>query len=239
MRQVFLRAINHALQLIAGHTLDWFIPNWARPTRDNLRGTEAMLNATVEPVHSWRMLKFVSDEEGLQTRAMHFLFSYAGLRGALCPEISHPKWNCFKRACQSSGMQYDLLRLTIAANYSHGTKITGDRVGSRKAYLQSFLRKQSPQYFLDLRDEILLDRGMGTEMDMDFDAQLLLEEFMTCPSIVRKGPFDASLNCFANVDYCNSTWCFFFRLRIRKCSHTTFTQKKTSHLTTKVFHCTI
>ena len=191
---MFIQTINHVLSLVAGKTLDWFVPSWARPSRDAVKGL-AMLNVELDPVRDWRMLRFVCDEDGLQCRAMHYLFSYIGLRGAVTPEVSHPKWNSFKRACSSAGMQYDLLRLTIAANYSHGTKITGERATSRKEYLELFLKKQPDSYFLDLYDEILMDRDMSLDLgERQLDSYQLLEEFLDCPSIKKKNAYVTSLH---------------------------------------------
>ncbi len=180
---------------MTGKTLDSYIPAWARPSRDGVKGP-SMVDTPLDPVRDWRILRFVGDEEGLQNRAMHFLFSFVGLRGAITPEICHPKWNCFKRAYAAAGMDYDVLRLTIACNYSHGTKLTGERATDRKQFLSNYLRKQSRQYFMDLKDEILLDRGIPCDsVDAgDMDPQLLLEEFLECPSICKKGQFVPSLN---------------------------------------------
>jgi len=193
---VFLRTINHALLLLTGKTLDWFVPSWARPTRDKFKGLR-MLDVQLDPVASWRILRFVGDEEGLQNRAMHFLFSYVGLRGAVTPEVNHPKWNSFKRAMASSGLEYDLLRLTIAANYAHGAKITGERASARKLYLERFLKRQPESYFLDMRDEIMMDRDISTEHgEHEFDATRLLEEFLDCPSIRKKGLYAPRLHVY-------------------------------------------
>lgn len=193
--EVFLRAINHTLVLLTGHALDWFIPAWVRATEDRnaFKGRDS-LDLEIDPVRDWRILRFVCDEDGAQNRAMHFLFSYVGLRGAVSPEISHPKWNSFKRACSSAGLQYDLLRLSVAANFSHGTKITGERARDRRAYLERYMEKQSCQYFLDLRDEMLLDRGLeSSSMDVELDAKAVTEEALSCPSIRRKGIYEPRL----------------------------------------------
>lgn len=155
-----------------------------------------MMNTEIDPVRDWRVLRFTCDEDGAQNRAMHFLFSFVGLRGAVSPEISHPKWNAFKRACVSAGLQYDLLRLTIAANYSHGTKTTGERASNRRVYLERFMRKQPTQYFQDLRDEMILDRGLepGAFGLDEVDAQMVVDEALGCPSIRRKGAYASRLH---------------------------------------------
>ena len=154
-----------------------------------------MLDVQLDPVSSWRILRFVGDEDGLQNRAMHYLFSYVGLRGAVTPEVNHPKWNSFKRAMTSAGLEYDLLRLTIAANYSHGAKITGERASDRKLYLESFLKRQPESYFLDMHDEIMMDRDLSPEHgEHELDTTRLLEEFLECPSIKKKGIYVPSLH---------------------------------------------
>ena len=190
---MFIRAINHTLVLLTGHSLDWFIPNWARNVdRNDFKG-ENMMKMTIDPVSEWPILRFVCDEEGSQNRAMHFLFSFVGLRGAVSPEISHPKWNTFKRSVASAGLQYDLLRLTIAANYAHGTKVTGERARDRKVYLERYLKKQPRQFFQDLREEILLDRGLDPSDDFpDLDWTAVLEEALACDSIRRQSAYVAS-----------------------------------------------
>ena len=114
------------------------------------------------------MLRFalgpqVCDEEGCQNKALHFLASYVGLRMAVTPEACHPKWNSFKRAAEHSSMEFDLMRLTIAANYGHGTRLTGERASNRKMMLERFLQQQSDEYFKDMSAEICLDRGMEVD----------------------------------------------------------------------------
>ena len=175
------------LQLLTGMSLEKFIPRWTRPTRDSVRGS-AMMDVELDPLRDRKMLRFVCDEDGLQNRAIHFMFSFVGLRGAITPEVSHPKWNSFKRACSSAGLDYDLLRLTLASNYGHGTRITGERRADRQQYLHNYLLKQTLQYFLDLKEEIMLDRQMPDD-STELDPQLLLEEFLECPSIKRKGAY--------------------------------------------------
>ena len=183
-----MRTLNHILSLIAGLPLNEFVPAWAKPSRAQFRG-DNMVTATLTPASEWRMLRFISDEEGVQTKAIHYLFSFIGLRGAFSPEVCHPKWNAFKRAARSASMSFDLLRLTLAANYGHGAKITGERATARKQYLREYLTKQSVEYFEDLYEEILQDRGLLASgcCDQNIDPRHLIENIMDSPSVKSKG----------------------------------------------------
>lgn len=131
------------------------------------------------------------DEESSQNKALYFLASYVGLRMAVVPECCHYKWNCWKRAIEHSdpACQFDLMRLTIAANYSHGAKLTGERSSMRAEFLESYLEKQSDEYFLDISTEIALDRGLSTD-DMDYDTcRFTLQDFLEAPSIRKRGDY--------------------------------------------------
>ncbi|CAK9015600.1 unnamed protein product [Durusdinium trenchii] len=177
-RQAVIKLLHHHLELLAQKGLDKFIPGWRRQN-----------DPVCDPDSRAPLLRFVADEEGLQNRALHFLFSFAGLRGAITPEICHPKWNCWKRSKKHAGLEYDILRLMIAANYSHGTKLTGERQSKMRGYLKSFLAKQSDEYFQDLADEIMTDRRRESSGLTAADARDLVEEYLDCPSIRRKGEF--------------------------------------------------
>lgn len=190
-----MKIMQHNLNLMCGRGLDSFIPAWRRgnPGEDG-RYTCEPPNPSDAP-----MLRFVMDEEGVQTKTVHFLFSYAGLRGAVCPEICHPKWNAWKRATKnrSSSLEYDVLRLTIAANYSHGAKITGERRTNRRQFLETFLNRQDDAYFEDLAAEVQLDRQTDfsaprnvVEDHNGLDARWLLSEYLECNSIRRKGDYE-------------------------------------------------
>lgn len=178
-RQAVIKLLHHHLELLAQKGLDKFIPGWRRQN-----------DPVCDPDSRAPLLRFVADEEGLQNRALHFLFSFAGLRGAITPEICHPKWNCWKRSKKHAGLEYDILRLTIAANYSHGTKLTGERQSKMRGYLKSFLAKQSDEYFQDLADEIMTDRRRESSGLTAADARDLVEEYLDCPSIRHKGEFE-------------------------------------------------
>ena len=134
-------------------------------------------------------LRQVCDEEGVQNKALHFLSSFVGLRMAITPEVCHPKWNAFKRACEHSenNNHFDLMRLSIAANYGHGTKLHGERATNRQLMLEHFLRNQTDDWFDDISAEIALDRGIVVHNSDE--CRFLLEDFLECDSIRKRGDF--------------------------------------------------
>lgn len=139
----------------------------------------------------------VCDEDSSQNKALHFLSSYVGLRLGVCPEINHPKWNSFKRAVEYSGLQYDLMRLTIVANYGHGTKIGGERSSNRRDALKAYLAKQSDEWFEDISNEICLDRNICSDECGSEAACVMIEDFMDCASIRKRGDY---VNLPSNYD---------------------------------------
>ncbi|CAE7811014.1 unnamed protein product [Symbiodinium sp. CCMP2592] len=195
--QVTMKALHHTFLLLTGKGLDFFIPKWARPSRDLFKG-ENMMKAELGSIDEMGLLRFeplqVADEEGVQNKCFHFLHSYIGVRGAISPEICHPKWNCWKRAVKHTGMNFDLMRLTIAANYGHGSKITGERVTMRQEYLETWLGKQDEQYFEEISEEINHDRG---ERGMTSDAvQTSIAEFLEAPLIKRRAHYAKNKSWF-------------------------------------------
>ncbi|CAE7232718.1 unnamed protein product [Symbiodinium sp. CCMP2592] len=152
------------------------------------------MKAELGSIDEMGLLRFVADEEGVQNKCFHFLHSYIGIRGAICPEISHPKWNCWKRAVKHSGMNYDVMRLTIAANYGHGTKLTGERVSMRREYLETWLLKQDEEYFEEISEEINHDRG---QRGMTSDAvQASVTDFLESPLIKRRAHYAKNKSWF-------------------------------------------
>lgn len=127
----------------------------------------------------------------MQNRALHFLASFVGLRMAVVPELNHPKWNCWQRAVEHSGMEYDLMRLTVAANYPHGTKMQGERASNRRLFLKTFLHKQNDQWFSDIAEEICMDKGRSIDsMDVG-TCRYMIEDFLESPSIRKRGDYDS------------------------------------------------
>lgn len=190
-RLAILKLLQHTLVLMTGGKgLDYYIPQWARPTRDHARGDD-MVNVELTPVsdESWGLLRVVCDEEGCQNKALHFLASYVGLRMAITPEVCHPKWNAFKRASEHGGMQFDLMRLTIAANFGHGARLTGERATYRKLMLERFLQRQSDAYFQDMAAEISLDRSLELDELGTSECRILIEDFLNAPSIRKRGDY--------------------------------------------------
>ncbi|CAE7426520.1 unnamed protein product, partial [Symbiodinium microadriaticum] len=131
----------------------------------------------------------VSDEESSQTKAFHFLFSHVGCRGLCQPEISHPKWNSFKRALAASGLEFDILKLTVIANYAHGPYAGGDRLVMKQEMLASFLQKQTQDYFADIAAEICLDQDASMDTASGETAAMMLEDFMSSDALKNRGLF--------------------------------------------------
>ena len=140
-----------------------------------------------------RPLSQVCDEEGVQNKALHFLASHVGLRMAITPEVCHPKWNSFKRASEHGGMQFDLMRLTIAANFGHGSRLTGERATYRKLMLEKFLQRQSDAYFQHISNEICLDRFLELDELGAIECRILIEDFLNAPSIRKRGDYESQL----------------------------------------------
>ena len=92
-------------------------------------------------------------------------------------------------------MNLSLIKLTIAASYSHGTTIGGERRMIRLEYLRQFLEKQDAEYFEDLAAEIGMDRGCVIDPE---SAHFLIDDYLEAPSIKNRGLFDA---CHKNTDY--------------------------------------
>ena len=88
-------------------------------------------------------------------------------------------------------MNLSLMKLTIAANYSHGTTIGGERRMMRLEYLRQFLERQDDEYFEELAAEISMDRGCVTDPE---SAHFLIDDYLESPSLKNRGIFDAGHN---------------------------------------------
>ena len=141
----------------------------------------------------------MSDEESSQAKAFHFLFSHVGCRGLTQPEISHPKWNAFKRALSTTSLDYDVLRLTICCNYSHGPWGAGDRLVMKQEMLAAFLQRQPKEYFADMAQEIFRDQGSDSAPS-DEDAAFLIEDFMSSEALNNRGAFVKNKQWFGMLD---------------------------------------
>ncbi|OLP73380.1 hypothetical protein AK812_SmicGene47403, partial [Symbiodinium microadriaticum] len=100
-------------------------------------------------------------------------------------EVSHPQWNSFKRALKDAQLQESVLKLSVAANYSHGSFLSGDKWEKRKEALAEYLDGKGVEYFDDLAGEL------GYEADDDgFDYPILdASELLQCAAIRRRGKY--------------------------------------------------
>ena len=88
-------------------------------------------------------------------------------------------------------MQFDLMRLTIAANFGHGARLTGERATYRKLMLERFLQRQSDAYFQDMAAEISLDRSLELDELGTSECRILIEDFLNAPSIRKRGDYES------------------------------------------------
>lgn len=131
----------------------------------------------------------VEDKEGIQTKAWNYLFEVIGLRGMVEPELSHPKWNGFKKALKTADLEYSALRLTICSNFNHGAFKSGDKLHSKMESLQQYLSHQPEEYFEEQAELICFDRNEPVEPSA---AKLALEDWMEAPSIKNRLKFVAA-----------------------------------------------
>ena len=79
------------------------------------------------------------------------------------------------------------MKLTIIANYGHGSFGSGDRHLTRQEHLQSWLSKRDQAYYETIADEISLDRG---QLGLDTEgARLCMSDFLEANSIKTRGGF--------------------------------------------------
>ncbi|CAE8627865.1 unnamed protein product [Polarella glacialis] len=128
---------------------------------------------------------------GIQTKAWNYLFEVIGLRGMVEPELSHPKWNGFKKALKTADLEYSALRLTICSNFNHGAFKSGDKLHSKMESLQQYLSHQPEEYFEEQAELICFDRNEPVEPSA---AKLALEDWMEAPSIKNRLKFVAAFN---------------------------------------------
>ena len=138
----------------------------------------------------------VCDEESVQNKSFHYLFSFCGLRGGTTPDICHWKWNSFRRAIKSTSLNVALMKLTIAANYGHGNTIGGERRLYREEYLKAFLEKQPMEYFEELASEISADRGTPSDELDGESAHVPIADYLDSPLIKNRGTYVTGLRIF-------------------------------------------
>ena len=98
----------------------------------------------------------VEDEESSQTKAWRYLFSRLRIRGDLEAEASHPQWNSFKRALNDAQLQESVLKLSIAANYSHGSFLSGDNGRNAAKLWRNTLRTRVSSILMTLQGSLAM-----------------------------------------------------------------------------------
>ena len=113
------------------------------------------------------------------------MFSRLRIRGDLEAEASHPQWNSFKRALNDAQLQESVLKLSIAANYSHGSFLSGDKWEKRREALAEYLENKGVEYFNDLAGELGYEADDGGFEYPILDASEVLES----AAIRRRGKY--------------------------------------------------
>ena len=127
----------------------------------------------------------VEDEESQQTKSWRFLFSRCKIRGDLESELAHPYWNAFKRALVDADLQESSLELSICANFSHGSFLSGDKHAKQREVLSDFMSQQSDCWF----DDIATELGLHEE-DPSSSGLLYASDVLNSGGIRRRGKFD-------------------------------------------------
>jgi hypothetical protein len=132
------------------------------------------------------LLNKVEDEEGVQTKGWNIAIEQLSLRAFVEPELAHPLWNGFKRALRQADLEFSTLKLTVVANFNHGSFSSGDKLYTKMDALRAWLELQTPEFFEEKAELVSFDRG--EEHDADQTA-LALEEWMQAPLIKNRGAF--------------------------------------------------
>ena len=122
----------------------------------------------------------------MQTKAWRYLFSELRCRGDVEAEQSHPMWNSFKRALSSSGLTEAALKLSICANFGHGSFLSDDKYLKRRECLEEYLQQQNPDFFQDLCEEL-----GDTDVAAPGQEALRFHEVLDSAGIRRRGRFVA------------------------------------------------
>jgi hypothetical protein len=72
----------------------------------------------------------VTDNEGVQGKALNHLAFNCNLRVFHDVEDFHPRWNAVKRAIKAAGMFPTQLKATVQANWEHGPWLGGNNLAA-------------------------------------------------------------------------------------------------------------
>ncbi|CAJ1459857.1 unnamed protein product, partial [Effrenium voratum] len=111
----------------------------------------------------------VADEEATGFRAANLLMSL-GVRGMPVPEISHPQWGDYGRACESSGLTLPTLKLTLLCNFGRGPFRSGRFGYNVSKAAELFMSEVTDEFLESLTERIGLDQGLPPE-EMDTHGQ--------------------------------------------------------------------
>ena len=104
----------------------------------------------------------MADEEATGFRAANLLMSL-GVRGMPVPEISHPQWGDYGRACESSGLTLPTLKLTLLCNFGRGPFRSGRFGYNVSKAAELFMSEVTDEFLESLTERIGLDQGLPPE----------------------------------------------------------------------------
>ena len=134
----------------------------------------------------------MEDEETVQTKAWNYFFEVLRLRGLVEGEMAHPLWNCFKRSFRDVGLDTSVLKLTILANFGHGSFTNGDKTFVRREFLSNYMQKTATEDMLaTLAENLSFDRGISDFAFSPEDVAAMLDSFMDAKTIGTRGKFVA------------------------------------------------
>ena len=133
----------------------------------------------------------MEDEEGVQCKCWHYLFDVASLRGCVEPELAHPLWNSFKRSLRQADLDTSMLKLTVIANFGHGSFNNCDRHFTRLEVMQDYLSSQTDEWFECQADKWAFDNGIP----MDSEWVPSATDWLESPALTNRGLFATWLQC--------------------------------------------
>ena len=92
------------------------------------------------------------------------------------------------------GLEFASMKGAIAANYGHGSYLSGDRLQIRQELFRQWLNKQPDDFFVEISEQILEDKQAGS--DFTGEAIVGIEELMETPGVRKRGMFATDIGKF-------------------------------------------
>ena len=107
------------------------------------------------------------------------------------PELAHPLWNSFKRSLRQADLDTSMLKLTVIANFGHGSFNNCDRHFTRLEVMQDYLSSQTDEWFECQADKWAFDKGIP----MDSEWVPSATDWLESPALTNRGLFATWLQC--------------------------------------------